>query len=392
MDIKIQLKKLIQTAELYRSQGLLFEATGKYDDALTLLQGSELMEGNQKLADIISKKISAVKNDIKKIEKQPILPEVSREQQDIIKNLFTESKDTSKESDVLEGALTLAKFGQFERSLEELNELLKAPHLRMKAAKNILRCHMARASIEDAYSQFQKWQSSNLFSPNQLITIRLFLEVFRFDNLKENVSLQLRDPEHVDELEITDGEFPDICSMIITFDDGPLKGGTFVLDVSFQTGNVITLFVAGHKEELLDNFKVGKILKNLQFNTTIAIFKGKGIVDENMEDRNREAIKGERIVDEAVISFRHWFESLDVIPTIVELRNKMEDIAKGEIKKTLQTLKHLSNDDHEAIGRMTNAMIKKILHDPTLLLKSNGHHQNKSVYLDATRKLFKLDE
>ncbi|MBW2198021.1 MAG: hypothetical protein JRF58_09240, partial [Deltaproteobacteria bacterium] len=173
MDIKIQLKKLIQTAELYRSQGLLFEATGKYDDALTLLQGSELMEGNQKLADIISKKISAVKNDIKKIEKQPILPEVSREQQDIIKNLFTESKDTSKESDVLEGALTLAKFGQFERSLEELNELLKAPHLRMKAAKNILRCHMARASIEDAYSQFQKWQSSNLFSPNQLITIRL---------------------------------------------------------------------------------------------------------------------------------------------------------------------------------------------------------------------------
>lgn len=118
----------------------------------------------------------------------------------------------------------------------------------------------------------------------------------------------------------------------------------------------------------------------------------KGIIDENIEDRNREAIKGERIVDEAVISFRHWFESLDVIPTIVELRDKMEDIANGEIKKTLQTLKHLSDDDHEAITRMTNAMINKILHDPTLLLKSNGHHQNKSVYLDVTRKLFKLDE
>lgn len=283
MDIKIQLKKLVQTAELYRSQGLLSEATGKYEDALTLLQGSEVIDGGQKLADIISKKISIVKNDIEKIEKQPILPEVSREQQDIIKNLFTETKDKSKESEVLEGALTLAKFGQFDRSLKELNELLKKPHLRMNAAKNILRCHMARTSIEDAYSQFQKWQSSDLFSPNQLITIRLFLEVFRFDNLKENVSLQLRDPEHVDELEITDGEFPDICSMIITFDDGPLKGGTFVLDVSFQTGNVITLFVAGHKEELLGNFKVGKILKNLQFNTTIAIFKGNGIVAEKIE-------------------------------------------------------------------------------------------------------------
>jgi len=118
----------------------------------------------------------------------------------------------------------------------------------------------------------------------------------------------------------------------------------------------------------------------------------KGVIDENIEDRNREAIKGERIVDEAVISFRHWFESLDVIPTIVELRNKIEEIAKGEIKKTLQTLKHLSDDDYEAISRMTNAMINKILHDPTLLLKSNGHHQKKSVYLDVTRKLFRLDK
>jgi glutamyl-tRNA reductase len=118
----------------------------------------------------------------------------------------------------------------------------------------------------------------------------------------------------------------------------------------------------------------------------------KGIIDENIEDRNREAIKGERIVDEAVINFRHWLESLDVIPTIVELRKKMYDIAKGEMKKTLQALKHFSDGDQKAIGRMTNAMINKILHDPTLLLKSNGHHQNKSVYLDVTRKLFKLDE
>ena len=89
MDIKVQLKKMIQTAELYRSQGLLSEATGKYEDALALLQGSELIQGGQKLADIISKKIRAVKNDIQKIEKQPILPEVSRDKQDIISSSVT---------------------------------------------------------------------------------------------------------------------------------------------------------------------------------------------------------------------------------------------------------------------------------------------------------------
>ena len=118
----------------------------------------------------------------------------------------------------------------------------------------------------------------------------------------------------------------------------------------------------------------------------------KGIVDENVKDRNKKAIKGERIVDEAVISFRHWYESLEVIPTIVELRKKIEEIAKGELKKTLQTVKDLSADDIMAINRMTDAMVNKILHDPTMLLKSNGRHQDKSVYLDVTRKLFRLDE
>ena len=118
-----------------------------------------------------------------------------------------------------------------------------------------------------------------------------------------------------------------------------------------------------------------------------------GIVDENVEDRNKEAIKGERIVDEAVISFRHWYESLEVIPTIVELRKKVEEIAKGELAKTLHAVKHLSADDLKAISRMTDAMVNKILHDPTMLLKSSEQHQeDKSVYLDVTRKLFKLDE
>ena len=73
-------------------------------------------------------------------------------------------------------------------------------------------------------------------------------------------------------------------------------------------------------------------------------------------------------------------------------KEKVEKIVRGELEKTLHTVKHLSDDDIMAINRMTDAMVNKILHDPTMLLKSNGHHQDKSVYLDVTRKLFKLDE
>ncbi len=118
----------------------------------------------------------------------------------------------------------------------------------------------------------------------------------------------------------------------------------------------------------------------------------KGIIDENIEDRDRESIKGERIVDEAVIRFRQWYESLDVVPTIVALRNKIDTIAEAEVKKTLQSLNHLSDNDRQAICRMTNAVVNKILHNPTLFLKSSGCHGNNSIYIDITRKLFKLNE
>lgn len=116
-----------------------------------------------------------------------------------------------------------------------------------------------------------------------------------------------------------------------------------------------------------------------------------GIVDENIEDRNKESIKGKRIVDEAVIHFRRWYESLEAVPTIVALRSKISNIADMEIKKTMQSLSHLSDNDRQAICKMTSALINKIMHDPTMFLKNNGRCEN-AVTLDITKKLFNLDE
>lgn len=117
-----------------------------------------------------------------------------------------------------------------------------------------------------------------------------------------------------------------------------------------------------------------------------------GVINENIETRNAESIKAERIVDESVIKFTDWYESLDVVPTIIDLRNKLNAIADMELTKTMHTLQHLSSEDRMAFKRMAASLIKKTLHDPTLFLKNPGSHRNKSVYLDFTRKLFNLDE
>ena len=118
-----------------------------------------------------------------------------------------------------------------------------------------------------------------------------------------------------------------------------------------------------------------------------------GVIEENIAGRQQEAQKGEGIIDDAVETFLAWFASLDVVPTIVDLRAKIETLADAEINKTLATsLQHLSDADCRAIGRMKKALVNKILHDPTLFLKGNGCRGDKSAYLDTARKLFKLDD
>jgi glutamyl-tRNA reductase len=118
----------------------------------------------------------------------------------------------------------------------------------------------------------------------------------------------------------------------------------------------------------------------------------KGVVDVNIEDRQREATKAERIIEEAVIQFDHWYQSLDVVPTIKALRAKVESIAKAELEKSISSLSHLTDDDRQSIEKMIQATVNKMLHEPTRYLKSNGCFGDRSAAVDFARKLFGLDE
>jgi glutamyl-tRNA reductase len=117
----------------------------------------------------------------------------------------------------------------------------------------------------------------------------------------------------------------------------------------------------------------------------------KGVIEENIEDRQRAAIKGERIVDEAVIRFHQWYESLDVVPTIVGLRRKFEQVIRAEVARTCPG-GGTRGAAPDALDKMVNALVNKILHDPTTILKREEGHGDKAQLLAAVRKLFKLDD
>ena len=75
----------------------------------------------------------------------------------------------------LEGAVALAKFGQFDRAHQELQPLLAKDGVKVEAAKNILRCHLAAGSAEEAVSQYRLWHTDERFQMGQLEMIRVYL-------------------------------------------------------------------------------------------------------------------------------------------------------------------------------------------------------------------------
>lgn len=117
----------------------------------------------------------------------------------------------------------------------------------------------------------------------------------------------------------------------------------------------------------------------------------KGVIEINLEQRQQEAVKAERIVQEEVIKFEKWLKTLDVVPTIVSMKEKAEWIRKSEIKRSLSGFKHLTPSQMQALEALTKSIAEKIINDPIVVLKEKAERPTRDQYLDMARKLFKLD-
>ena len=79
-------------------------------------------------------------------------------------------------------------------------------------------------------------------------------------------------------------------------------------------------------------------------------------------------------------------------PTIVSLRQSVEEIRAGETEKALGRLSHLSQKEKQQVNALTKAIVNKILHRPQTVLKEASHTEDAGLYLEVTRKIFALPE
>ena len=115
------------------------------------------------------------------------------------------------------------------------------------------------------------------------------------------------------------------------------------------------------------------------------------IVQANLAQRSLEAEKAEEIIDQEIGQFHKWLSTLEVTPTIVALRSRFDEIRRAELDKTISGWKELPPDAEKRLEALTVAMMNKLLHAPTYVLKQAGQGGRVDLYVDALRQLFELE-
>ncbi len=116
-------------------------------------------------------------------------------------------------------------------------------------------------------------------------------------------------------------------------------------------------------------------------------------VNVNTEGRAKEAEKAEEIVTQEVETYLQWERALDAVPTIVDLREKVEDVRKHELEKTLGSLNGISEDQKRAVDLMSQSIVNKLLHAPLVILKQAASNPgNGDNTIAIARRLFNLDK
>lgn len=116
------------------------------------------------------------------------------------------------------------------------------------------------------------------------------------------------------------------------------------------------------------------------------------VVNSNVKERAKEAEKAEEMVRREVGTFQKWVNSLQVKPTIVSLRRKVEGIRESETEKALGRMPNLTDKDRQQVKALASAIVNKILHGPQTALRDASHTEEAGLYLEVTRKMFDLPD
>ena len=115
------------------------------------------------------------------------------------------------------------------------------------------------------------------------------------------------------------------------------------------------------------------------------------IVKRNTSGRESEARKAEHLIESELKRFERWLASLEVVPTVVALREHSDEIVRRVLSENENRWEGLTEADRQRVETMARAIASRMLHEPTLQLKKAAGSDEAYEIVNALRELFGLD-
>ena len=116
------------------------------------------------------------------------------------------------------------------------------------------------------------------------------------------------------------------------------------------------------------------------------------VVDANLRERMREADRAEHIIEQEVDKFVRWVKTLDVVPTIIDLQSRVEEIRQQELARVSSQLGTLSPEQRDAVDALTRGLTNKLLHSPITELKELAQQPDGLRLVETVRRIFHLKQ
>ena len=116
------------------------------------------------------------------------------------------------------------------------------------------------------------------------------------------------------------------------------------------------------------------------------------VVARNQEARQAMAREAEQLLQQEAQQFLDWWDSLEAVPTINQLRSSLETIRVEELQKALSRMgPDFSARERKVVEALSKGIINKILHTPVTQLRAPQKRQDRQQALQTVERLFNLE-
>lgn len=116
-----------------------------------------------------------------------------------------------------------------------------------------------------------------------------------------------------------------------------------------------------------------------------------GVVEANKEERLREAEKIQLMLEEEIVMFKAWMNTLGVVPLISALRDKALAIQSETMHSIERKIPTLTERERKVINKHTKSIINQMLKDPILVAKELAAEPNARESLELFAKIFNIE-